>query len=316
MANHRIIYEAGVEIRRQPNGCWYYFPGASENYVVNEISPEGVCSAFGLKPIFIEAVSDAMHDTTLLLPSVESIDKILMADGPAFFTLPQDCWFDVRIEMLFSKMLEIGISITAAEKVAYIPRSVSYHCRKLADNYSLVRSDFSAMQRLDRESKSGEVLFSANCCVWFEFDALVTAVRRAYDSTSSILWNVFGNRVDCPDAFYETYPKCERLPKYLRDRLEGSWKKVGMRVTSYRNNVQHYANMEFGMCSVKMIPMNDFLWGMKVLIPDNPEVRSRNKLQYKEEVDALSYGWKIACEVLDVISSIIDAVELTKLRSA
>ena len=67
--------------------------------------------------------------------------------------------------------------------------------------------------------------------------------------------------------------------------------------------------MDFGMGSVEMVSLNDWLWGAKVLLPDNPEERSRNKFLYKDGVDALTYGWEIACEVLDVTSAIVGAVE-------
>jgi hypothetical protein len=308
-SNCRIIYEKGVEICRQPDGHWYYPSSTGENIPVCEISPAGVWAAFGLRPVVLAAVAGSIKGTTLLLPSEESIDETLMSDGPAFFTLPPDHWFDTQLGGLFHKMVEAKIKITTAEKVTYILKAVSYHCQRLAETYSLIRRDFTAIPWPPRDRKADSVLFSANYSPWFEFDALVTAVRRAYDSTSSILWSTFGDNVNCPASFYKTYPECHQLPSGLRTRLETSWEKYGKKITFYRNNVQHYATMDFGMGSVKMMPLNDRLWGMKVLLPDNPEVRSRDKLLYKEGVDALAYGWEIACEVLDVTSSIVVAVD-------
>lgn len=316
MANYRIIYEKGVEICRQPDGHWYYPSADGEDRFVNEISPTGVHATFGLKPIVLEAVAGSHHSTTLLLPSVESIDEILMAEGPALFTLPPDHWFDIRIEDLFRKMVEVEINITTAETVAYILRSVSHHCQRLAEDYSHIRRDFSAIERPPSERKTDKVLFSANYSPWFEFDALVTAVRRAYDSTRYILWSAFGNNGGCPNSFARTYTRCHQLPSYLKEKLDTSWNKHGVKITDYRDNVQHYANMDFGMGSVEMVLINDFLWGTNVLLPDNPEAQSRKKFQYKKRVDAITYGWEIACEVLDVASGIVAAVEKQRASEA
>lgn len=307
MANYRIIYEKGVEIRRQSDGHWCYHSAHGEYSPLKKISPTDI-RALGIRPIVLEAVADSRHGTALLLPSEEGIDDILMSEGPAFFTLPPDHWFDMQINDLFHKMIEVEIKITTAEKVAYTLRSVSHHCQRLAEDYSRINEDFTAIRPFS-EGEADKMLFSANYSPWFEFDALVTAVRRAYDSTKDILWYNFGNKVDCPSSFYKTYPKCDQLPNSLGEKLDSSWKDYGLKVTSYRNNVQHYANMDFGMASVEMVKLNNSVWGSKVLLPDNPEVKARDKFLYKEGVDALTYGWQIACEVLDVSSAIIAAVE-------
>jgi len=309
MANYRILYEKGVEIHRQPDGHWYYSSAAGEDRPVNEISPAGVQSVLGLRPIVLEAVAGAMHGITLLLPGEENIDEILMSDGPAFFTLPPDRWFDIRIQELFGKMLEANIRTTSAEKVTYILKAVSYHCKELAKSYSLICRDFKNMPHSPSENESDKVFFSANYSPWFEFDALVTAVRRAYDSTSPILWSTFGDKVNCPGSFYETYPKCRRLPHNLKERLERSWKEDGVKITSYRNNVQHYATLDFGMASAEMTKLDDVLWTTQVFIPDNPAAKARDKFEFNNRQDALSYGWRISCEVLDVTSAIVGDVE-------
>ena len=198
MANCQVIYEKGVEIRRQPDDHWYYPSAAGGDRPVNEISPAGVQAAFGLRPIVLEAVAGPMHGTTLLLPSEENIDEVLMTEGPAFFTLPPDRWYDIRIEKLFRMMVDAEINITTAEKVTYTHRVVSHHCQQLAETYSHIRRDFNAIQQLPSEDETDRVLFSANYSPWFEFDALVTAVRRAYDSTRHILWSTFGDNGGCP----------------------------------------------------------------------------------------------------------------------
>ncbi len=308
MTNYRILYEKGVGVRCEPDGHWYYPFADGGDRPVSDISRSGVQAAFRLRPIALEAVAGPMHGTTLLLPCEENIDEILMSNGPAFFTLPSEHWFDVRIQELFSKMVDVKIKVTTVEKVTYILNAVSHHCQRLAEAYSDICHDFSAMPRPPSGSRSDRLLFSANYSPWFEFDALVTAARRAYDSTSSILWNAFGDKDGCPDSFYKTYPKCHKLPDTLGERLNTSWEECGKKITNYRDNVQHFGTMDFGMGSVEMTKLEGVLWTTQVFIPDNPEVRSRSKFEYNNRQDALSYGWMISCEVLGVISDIVNAV--------
>jgi hypothetical protein len=44
------------------------------------------------------------------------------------------------------------------------------------------------------------------------------------------------------------------------------------------------------------------------LIPDNPEDKSKRKFRYAGKIDALTYGWEIANEIVDVASTIVNAI--------
>jgi hypothetical protein len=49
------------------------------------------------------------------------------------------------------------------------------------------------------------------------------------------------------------------------------------------------------------------IWTCSVLIPDNPEARSAKKFTYKSNIDALTYGWELANEIVDVAYELISA---------
>lgn len=51
------------------------------------------------------------------------------------------------------------------------------------------------------------------------------------------------------------------------------------------------------------------VWGAMARIPDNPEVRSKQRFSFKEDLDALTFGWQAACAVLRVLRLVANEVQ-------
>jgi hypothetical protein len=49
-------------------------------------------------------------------------------------------------------------------------------------------------------------------------------------------------------------------------------------------------------------------WSARVLIPDNPSARSVEKFLYAKNRDALTYGWEVSNEILEVAMVLLDAI--------
>ena len=58
--------------------------------------------------------------------------------------------------------------------------------------------------------------------------------------------------------------------------------------------------------------MNAFVtkkvWSCCALIPDNPEARSLHKFTYNMDRDALTYGWELCDEVVQVAHAILTSL--------
>lgn len=151
------------------------------------------------------------------------------------------------------------------------------------------------------------VSFGGQHEIYYEFEALVTAAKRAYDATRYVLWRQFGPlKGSVPSSFDRTIIKLPRLPAELRHRLEQSWENYGVHLSDYRNCIQHYVPLGGPAPFTTIIRKNGLLM-MIARIPDNPEARSDAKFTYVRGLDALDYGWKVANEVFDIAKAILAA---------
>jgi len=102
---------------------------------------------------------------------------------------------------------------------------------------------------------------------------------------------------------------CPALPPGLRTCLEKSWSEVGKRVTQYRDCLQHYVPVAFGISSVHMQRLSSSIWSVSAWLPDNPEARSQSEFQYSARLDACTYGWQLVSEIITVVTTLVEAVE-------
>ena len=97
---------------------------------------------------------------------------------------------------------------------------------------------------------SHEVNFSYQLEPYFEFDAAVTVARRAYDSCRYVLWRRWGpSQSSVPSSFSRTVPLCTTLDPAVRDDLIASWERYGKNLTDYRDCIQHYVPVDFGLAT-------------------------------------------------------------------
>lgn len=141
----------------------------------------------------------------------------------------------------------------------------------------------------------------------FEFESLVTAVRRTYEYARYIIWGEFsGSSNNTPRSFEQTLKSCKKLPQDLQFRLASSWEQYGKKVTEYRDCIQHYVCISGGFPRIRMDRLEGDVWACSALIPDNPEARSHRSFKYDTNIDALQYGWQVTEEILQVTRTILD----------
>jgi hypothetical protein len=86
----------------------------------------------------------------------------------------------------------------------------------------------------------------------------------------------------------------------------------GEQVTDYRDCIQHYVPVDFPNSSIHMQKLDNSTWTAQMILPDNPSAKARAQFTYDKMRDALSYGWEVATEVLEVAEAISEAIAVKK----
>jgi hypothetical protein len=182
--------------------------------------------------------------------------------------------------------------------VRYIAGSLVYHCQELALLYSTI-CDTGWALRQSQPIDGDAFTFQDVSEAYYETEALITAARRTYDALRYILWKGFGSGGrGIPNNFPTTLRVCDKLPRSLRESLEGSWSCYGKQLTAYRDCIQHYVPVTSDLQHASFRRVDGNLWSVRVQLPDNPRVKSQSSFTFANNVDALTYGWELANEVI------------------
>ena len=287
----RIIFERGLEISRAPHALQY-------NRHVTQGAFDRLCEEvkkkYAARPVLV----------TEQYTNSRPIDYLLRCDDARMLEYGFSCVMNSALagfqHGLFDKM----------QGVRYIVPAVAYHCKRLATLYSdacLAQAE-SVASISEKWPVSPEMGQMGNSNIYYEIDALITATRRAYDTLRYILWNRYGNPGSCPNNFIKTLNTCTRAPCDLKDRLDRSWREFGVKLTDYRDCIQHYVRLDHFDGQITMKRVDDEIWSATCLIPDNPDERSQNSFRFDRCLDALTYGWELTNELFDVAVALLKAV--------
>ncbi len=280
----RVVYEFGLEVVSTSDG-WVISsgePGRRQLFA----NPASVTGAVRLLPCLI----------TERLASGQERSLLLRSDAKTPFGL--------GVTELFTGDLEPSM-IWHAYHIGYLVGAVAYHCERLAELYAAICRQFVAFG--GKTIKSDHTTFGYQMEPYYEFDSAVTAARRAYDVSRYLLWRRFGGGGSTPSSFAKRLGACARLPDDLKARLDTSWREVGERITEYRDCLQHYVPIDFGLASASMEKRDGGFWSVRIRIPDNPETRSKEAFTYGRDLDALGYCRSVAEELLTIMSLVIDS---------
>ena len=285
----RIIYERGITVGKV--GTEWHLHNLISGGTVRIEQPAVASAAYGVGPIVI----------TEILPDGQGRDLLLCKAKPELYGL--------KITDVHQLSIRLGLPLYKMVNGIYLLQSAEYHCVQLCKHYSSICEVFCHFQR-EGLTESSIAFFQGRSEPYFEFDALVTAVRRAYDSCRYLMWQYFGpEKGSVPGSFYKALPLCTSLPVEVSQRLADSWSNFGDEVTEYRDCIQHYTPIDFGLTSVHMEKLDRGAWCVNALIPDNPSARARGKFTYSKKRDALKYGWEIANEILEVTTVLVNAIK-------
>ena len=275
-----VLFERGVSLSKESDNLWRY-QSAQEN--MYESIPAAVQGKLNLRPIVVI--------------------------GPCG---------DLRIKAVLPSTQGRLLNIYRSELMMKIPRSslflmgaVLYHCKALAQWYTDQCSSYSSFPH---KPDANRVVIGGVEEPYFEFESLITAIVRGYDTLRYALWNKWGDKSGCPSSFTRALKRCKALPPGLQHRLQVSNDKFLSKAKEYRDCVQHY--IDFGSTSWAMMELlHDSVWSIIVRVPDNPEARSRDRFQFHQNVDALTLGWELATEFFAVVDNLLGSGCLSTIKS-
>ncbi len=284
MALIRIVYEFGVEAISQPDGWVVTSAERGDRRVF--AGPAALTNTLGLLPCVITERFESSHERSLLL----------RADSRTPFGLgvTELCTGSLLPEAVYH-----------AHHIAYLVGAVAYHYERLAELCASICRRFASFPEPGPPMDCAS--FSHEPEPYYEFDAAITAARRAYDASRYLLWKCYGGDGSVPSSFARTLVACTRLTGDLRSRLEESWSKFGQQLTDYRDCIQHYVPVDFGLADAWMEKVAGTFWSVRIRIPDNPQARSKEAFEYTQGRDALSYCRGMAAELLTVMAFVIDS---------
>jgi hypothetical protein len=214
---------------------------------------------------------------------------------------------EMQIQVIEQELLR-SIDPSYAQQVmnvAYIAGAVTYHCNQLVTQYeAILNSVTDNGSRLDLFSD--DFVYSRFVSPYYEFEALVTAVVRAYNTIRFPLWSAFGTSGTAPNNF-ERVVKVIDLPQQVGHTFEEAvlhCEKAKM----YRDCIQHYAHFGARLPFTRVQLLNGIAWSVLALLPDNPEDKSYNSFLYEKQIDALTYGWELTNDLLYYLTVIIESL--------
>lgn len=279
----RILFEHGVVLHRDEVSNWQCESAVGQY----STSPNEITRQFGLRPITAKFRMGSALSYSLVFPS-----RVGKALNVQLSELQQ---------LIYRKKHPTFFLVTRS--LVYLLYAVIYHCERLAEHYS----DAIAQQiKFAHHTNSDRVV--THCYEgFFEFDALITAVIRAIDSTRYAIWHAYGNDGSVPSSFRRTIDNCTRLPDMLKQLAEDVWDQRLSHAKEYRDCIQHY--VAIGSSSWAMLTrVDDSVWTVLLRIPDNPEVKSAKSFTFARDLDAMTYGWELIGDLFGLAGSIVQSV--------
>ncbi len=287
-----VIFENGVELNKNKTGKWELKSHPQKDKKIN-ISPLEIIQTIKLRIVLLQHKINPVDNLYSLLPYTKNFEQNEILDFK-------------YSDFITGNPINSNIALMYhCHNLGYTVGSTMYHCKQLAKIYSDICNQFT--RHFIYDLNNNKSLFGHQPEAYYEFDALISAARRSYDISRFLLGNLFSTKKkNIPRNFLKTLSVCDKIPDKLYKRLNKSWSIFGEKLKLYRDCIHHYSSIDFSLSSAFMKKLNDKIWSVSILIPDNPEVRSKKKLEFKKNIDALTYGWKITTEIVEVMHAILN----------
>lgn len=277
-----VVFERGVAFRRADNSEWLC--ESSTKYL--SVSPADFRMQYGLRPIIAK------------MRGASGFSLVFPACTGRFLNVQVS-----ELHQLIAKNAANYFQITRS--LMFLLDAVIYHTERLAAHYV----DTVAAHRQSPPHTDWDWAMATSNEAFFEFDALVTAVIRALDSTRNLVWRAYGQNGSVPSSLRRTVNCCERLPNSVKERVENVWDNRLTHAKEYRDCIQHYVAVGAGSWA-KLTYIDDLFWTMSVRIPDNPEAKAATKFTYDRDLEAMTYAWELTTDLIGIAVLFIETTLL------
>lgn len=285
----RAVFTRGVEVNFEGD-AWRVANSAS-----------GAVQSFDSLPSAREAIEPLLPVLVTDAPSYGALRTLMLRKGA-------DQYYGIGVSDLLNRKHDSGF-LFMVYHLTYLLGAVNHHCQNMAEQYVGIASTYANFPTSNDDSKSESGIFSYQTEPYFEFDAAIGAARRAYDSLRYPLWKKFGpNKGSVPSSLSKLLKVGIDLPLELGDQLSESWAEYGRTLKDYRDCVNHYVPVDFGMGSAFMQVGDSGAWTTTIRIPDNPHAKSKLSFTFDENKDALDYAWNLADELLSVSTAVVESI--------
>jgi hypothetical protein len=288
----QIIFERGLELSRARN---------SVKMATDDLSLVQIFAAmrekYGVRPILLTETIRSFGDTPRERHAVLTLDGLDQLNLQlSSLELPQGLPKATYVALLRPTV-----------NVQYTAGALLYHCQELALLYThICDTAFGIRQIMPIEGDYSSLGNQSE--PYYEIEALITAARRTYDALRYVLWKTFGAGGNTPSNFSKTLAACDKLPEPLRSSLETSWATYGIKMTAYRDCIQHYVPVTFDLHTASLERVAGDIWSVRLRLPDNPEKKSQSAFEFAGNLDALTYGWELANEVFKMAAEVFASI--------
>jgi len=191
----------------------------------------------------------------------------------------------------------------------YITGAVVYHCRQLVELYPrTIAHSFESTGA--RQIDSDRIVLSNQIEPYFEFEALVTAVVRVFETARYLVWRVYGTKSGPPRNFQGVIEQAQFPGEIANKKKE--WVNTYMEAKGYRDCIQHNAHFGARLPFSIAETVSGEYGSLLVQIPDNPEAKSYDRFTYEKKLDALDYGWTLTSRVFRFTDELLSCVEMRR----
>lgn len=217
-------------------------------------------------------------------------------------------WFESELSALQQQVIGAGTTVEPAFVSKWFALehnllAAIHHIKSLVHAFIGVREQMERNASIEGFPAVKTTTVSYSTTAYFEFDAIVSNLRRTWDRLGAILWYSMNNRKpDSPSSFPDALARIKNLNLDFRTQLESAWSENGKQLRDYRDNVHHFGELHGGFWPASMSKDNN-AWVASFRIPDNPEVKSNRKFTYRMHRDALTYSVEQLGVLFDLLTS-------------
>lgn len=186
----------------------------------------------------------------------------------------------------------------------YFLLATDYHSQNIVQWHKIVKDTDNKMAQ-EEEDKNIFLSISPRLDVMatvFEFDSVLVCVRTLFDRLIQVLQTPFSMQLPISTTDFIKRTSGE-MNHPLSQQLKKAWEDWGAKSAAYRDCMIHYSTLPTGLEGFFTKTQS-----RKLLIPDNPEGRSRTRFSYKKQIQLVDYALEMYQRCNQLTTSLFEQI--------